>query len=189
MTLIRPRRIFVLYFISLIFLFFYDQRETCAAEAHSARLIPGVPFFAQEDYQCGPSSLAGIINFWGVKVTLQEIVDKIYSKSAQGTLDVDMIRFSEKYGLASHKYKGGIDDLKNKIDKGYPLIILVDFGVSSYQRTHYMVVVGYTKDSVIVNSGKENLKPLSFSELIGLWKRTQFWTLLITPKEKAPKNE
>jgi ABC-type bacteriocin/lantibiotic exporter with double-glycine peptidase domain len=185
---VRPGRIIILYFLAFIFLY-HDQQGAYAEGDRSDRIIQGVPFFSQEDYQCGPSSLAGVINFWGVKVTPQEIADKIYSKSAGGTLDVDIIRFSEKYGLASHKYKGGLDDLRKNIDNGYPLIILVDFGFLVYKRTHYMVVVGYTEGSVIVNSGKEIFKQLTFAELIGLWERTQFWTLLITPKEKAIEDE
>jgi len=42
--------------------------------------------------------------------------------------------------------------LKKNIDSGYPLIVLVDYGFWAFHSNHFMVVVGYNEDGVIVNS-------------------------------------
>lgn len=142
-------------------------------------ILNNVPFYPHEDYQCGPASLAGVLNYWGVNVTPDDIAKEIYSESLRGTLTVEMILYVQKKGLQSNKYKGGMEDLKRNIDSGYPLIVLVDYGFSLYQANHFMVVIGYSSNGVIVNSGKNEGKFISEEEFIKAWERTKYWTLLI----------
>jgi ABC-type bacteriocin/lantibiotic exporter with double-glycine peptidase domain len=144
-------------------------------------MIENVPFFAQEAYQCGPASLAGVLNYWGVAVSPDEIAREIYSESARGTLDVDMIFYTQRKGLGAAHYQGSLEDAKKNINMGRPLIILVDEGFWVYQQNHFMVVIGYNEEAIIANSGKDQLKVISQRELARTWKRTGFWTLLITP--------
>ncbi len=114
-------------------------------------LINKVPFYPQEDYQCGPASLAGVLNYWGITVSPDDVAKDIYSESARGTLNMDMVIYANKKGLYALQYIGGWDDLKKKINNKYPLIVLVDYGFSVYQANHFMVVVGYNDDGVVVN--------------------------------------
>lgn len=144
--------------------------------------IENVPFFPQEAYQCGPASLAGLLNYWGIKVSPDDIANEIYSSSAKGTLTFDMKFYAEKFGLRASTYKGSLADIKEKIDAGYPLIVLVDFGFWIFKKGHFMVVTGYDTNGVIVNSGKERKKFILNNDFLRLWERTEFWTLLITPK-------
>jgi len=144
-------------------------------------LIDNVPFYPQEEYQCGPASLASVLNYWGVHVTPDGIAKEIYSKSARGTLTIDMIIFAQKKGLNAIHYKGSVEDLKKNIDSGYPVIVFVDYGISLYQVNHFMVVIGYSGNDVIVNSGKDKEKFISEEDFTKAWERTKYWTLLIKP--------
>jgi len=83
---------------------------------------------------------------------------------------------------ATH-YKGSIDDIRNKIDLGYPVIVLVDLGLLIYQQNHFMVVVGYDENGIVANSGKNRLKPIFLENFIKTWEKTNFWTLWIKPKQ------
>ena len=145
-------------------------------------MIQNVPFHPQEEFQCGPASLAGVLNHWNINVSPEEIASEIYSKSAKGTLNIDMVLYAEKTGLKARQYRGSMEDIKNKIDSGYPLIVLVDEGVLVYQRNHFMVVVGYGEEGILANSGREQHKFIPFKEFLRSWERTKFWTLLITSK-------
>ncbi len=150
-------------------------------ESQPAFIIENVPFYPQKKHQCGPASLAGVLNFWGVNITPDDIAKEIYSKSAKGTPDIDMLLYVHRKGLKAGKYKGSPEDIKNNIGSGYPVIVLVDYGFWVYQQNHFMVVVGYNKNGVIVNSGKDRLKFIHEGDFIKSWKRTGFWTLLIKP--------
>jgi hypothetical protein len=160
---------------------------TCAGSSSlqpsgTRRIIPRVPFFPQEIYQCGPASLAMVLNYWGVTITPESIADEIYSPSAKGTLNVDLALFAEKKGLKAYPYRGGMEDLKENVDSARPLIVLVDYGFGPYERNHFMVVVGYDAGGVVVNSGKDREKWIAQESFLKAWGRTKFWTLRIEPK-------
>jgi len=127
--------------------------------------------------------LAGVLNYWGIHVTSEEIATDIYSPSARGTLNLDMVLYSEKKGMEVTHYKGSMDDIRNKIDLGYPVIVLVDLGLLIYQQNHFMVVVGYDENGIVANSGKNRLKPILLENFIKTWEKTNFWTLWIKPKQ------
>jgi ABC-type bacteriocin/lantibiotic exporter with double-glycine peptidase domain len=145
-------------------------------------MIQDVPFYPQEEYQCGPASLAGVLTHWNINVSPEEIASEIYSKSAKGTLNIDMGLYAQKRGLKARQYRGSFEDIKSKIDSGYPLIVLVDEGFLVYQKNHFMVVVGYGGEGILANSGREQHKFIPFKEFLRSWERTKFWTLLITPE-------
>jgi len=145
-------------------------------------MIQGVPFYPQEDYQCGPASLAGVLNFWKETDTPSAIAEKIFSPSAKATLTLDMQFYAEKKGLTALQYSGGMDDLKSRIREGYPLIVLVDYGFWMYQAHHFMVVIGYTGGNVIVNSGKSEKALISDRDFLKTWQKTTCWTLWVKPK-------
>lgn len=146
------------------------------------RIIQNVPFFPQEDYQCGPASLASMLNYRGVSVTPAEVAKAIYSKSAKGTLNIDMALYAHSRGLEASQYKGGPDDLREKIDSDQPLIVLVDYGFSVFQVNHFMVVIGYGEEGVVANSGREEKKFIPLSDFMKSWKKTGYWTLLVKRK-------
>ncbi|MGQ9645914.1 MAG: C39 family peptidase [Thermodesulfobacteriota bacterium] len=147
-----------------------------------SRIIPNVPFYPQEEFRCGPASLAEILNYWNVNISPEEIASEIYSQSARGTLNIDMVLYAEKRGLRAKQYRGSLEDIRDRIDSGYPLIVLVDEGFLLYQRNHFMVVIGYGKGGIIAHSGREPSKFIPFGDFLRSWKRTGFWTLLITRK-------
>jgi predicted double-glycine peptidase len=165
----------------------------CAPTSHrtaipqNAIIIHGVPFFQQEEYQCGPAALATVINFWYVKgntgrrLSLEEAVARTYSPSARGVLGIDLEMHAKKLGFEAAGKAAGIDDLRRAILDGMPVIILVDYGFSIYQRNHFMVVTGFGPDFVIVNSGRRENEVVLNEDLGKIWKKTGYWSLIIKP--------
>lgn len=150
-------------------------------ESSDQHIIENVPFYPQETYQCGPASLAGVLNYWNIPVKPDDIAKDIFSENAKGTLSIDMVMYAQKKGLSAFQYKGSLEDLKKNIDAGCPLIVLVDYGISFYQANHFMVVVGYNENGVIVNSGKDNNIFIPNKDFLKIWERAGYWTLLIKP--------
>jgi len=152
-----------------------------------AVLLSDVPFIQQDDFQCGPSALAMVINYWDIKmgtgrnISLEKIIEDIYSPTARGVLGLDLEIYARKMGFATQRYAGSIDDVKRRINEGIPLILLVDYGISSYQRNHFLVTTGYIKGAIIVNSGRRKHEIIHEEKFKRIWKKTDFWTLLIRP--------
>ena len=169
-------------FFLILLLLFSCAELSQNRESSRPRLIENVPFYPQEAFQCGPASLAGVLNYWGGHFSPEEIATEIYSPRAGGTLDVDMVLYAEKKGLKAVQYSGTLEDLKKNIDSNDPLIVLVDYGFWVYQKNHFMVVVGYGENGLIANSEKERHKVIPLGSFLKAWERTKFWTLRITPK-------
>jgi predicted double-glycine peptidase len=146
-----------------------------------------VPFFPQETFQCGPASLATVINYWYTKtgaaksVTPNAIAQEIYSPSARGVLGMDMERYARQHGFQTEQIAGSLNKLKESIGRGIPPVVLVDYGFSLYQKNHFMVVKGYSADGLLVNSGGEENKFIANEELLKVWEKTGYWMLLIKP--------
>lgn len=159
----------------------------CACAYHGKSDTPGnlhhitsVPFFDQEDYQCGPSALASVLNFQGVHVLPEEIAQEIFSTNVRGTFMFDMLIYAQKKGLYAKQYRGNIENLKENIIKNQPPIILVNFGNSLFQENHFMVVTGYSDNGFIVQSGNKRNEHISLGKFQHIWNNANNWTLLIT---------
>lgn len=147
----------------------------------TSKVIEGVPLYPLEAHRCGPASLASVLNYWGAAVSPEEVSAAIYSDSAKGTLNVDMVLYTQSRGLRAEQIRGSIKKIQQAIDAGIPPIVLVDHGFWVYQRNHYMVVVGYGEGGLIVNSEAGKQRLIGYEEFRRWWKRANFWTLLVSP--------
>lgn len=161
---------------------------TSGERAGGTVLLPGVPFIGQDDFQCGPASLATVINYWNRlrgsegRVTAKSIVDEIYSPTAKGVLGMDLELSAQRHGFSTEQYSGSIADLRRLIDKATPAIILVDLGIGVFQTGHFMVVTGYTSKGVVANTGRVENELFTEGKLDSIWKKTGYWTLVVRPR-------
>lgn len=173
------------FFYMLIIIMIYSCSTVSVQLNSKPIIINNVPFYPQEAFQCGPASLAGVMNYWGIMISPEDIAKAIYSESARGTLTIDMLIFANKNGLYAQQYEGGIDDIKEKIDRGYPLLVLVDLGFYLYKAYHYMVIIGYNNEGIIVNSGRNEKLFIDKERFLNMWKKTNYWTLWLKPYDSA----
>lgn len=142
-----------------------------------------VPYYEQSDFQCGPASLASVLNYWNskrgeIEIPFQDIIDSIYSPHARGVLGIDLEIYAQQKGFITIQKKGTVEELRGLIDKGIPPVILLRYGFYVYQLDHFLVVKGYNEKGIIVNSRKPD-EFISYEELDRIWKRTGYWMLVI----------
>ena len=172
---------------------FLDAGLTGCAVSHdgtsSAFLVPtgsgkveNVPFYSQLTYQCGPASLAGVLNFYGYAVTPDQIARAIFRDNIQGTVTLDMVLYVREKGFSARWYNGSVNDIQCAVNGGVPLIAMIDVGFANLRKYHYLVVIGYGQKGVTVNSGKEREKLIRWDKFLPRWQRTKYWTLRIEPE-------
>jgi len=161
----------------------------CAGSLPAAFSPPGggarlanVPFFPQLDFQCGPASLAGVLNYYGKRITPEEIAQAIFRENIRGTVTLDMVLYAREQGLSAIWFSGSVDEIVEAINNGSPLIVMVDYGFSVVSHNHYMVVVGYDPKGIVANSGTSRETHILWSDFLPIWERAKRWTLRIEPK-------
>ena len=156
--------------------------------AADAVVIGDVPFFTQEAYQCGPTALATVMDYWyrkegsGRWVTPESIAREIYSPSARGVLNLDLEILRETR-LQGGAVRGRHRRPQETRRSGSPPIVFVDYGLLGFEANHFMVVTGYTRDGVLVNSGRRENQRLSDGALVKIWRRNGYWTLALRPSD------
>jgi ABC-type bacteriocin/lantibiotic exporter with double-glycine peptidase domain len=139
------------------------------APASRSLVIEGVPFLPQEEDTCGPSSLAMVLGFLGRDVTTQEIVRETRTEGLKGTLITDLTGAARRRGFAAEIADLDLPRLRERISAGVPVLLLVDLGIWSWSRPHYLVAYGWTPEGVVAHSGLERGKVIPFSTLDAQW--------------------
>ena len=143
--------------------------QSSEAPAPVPSVIAGVPFLPQEDDTCGPSSLAMVLGFLGQDVNTQEIVRETRTEGLKGTLITDLTRAARRRGFEAEVADLDLPRLRERISAGVPVILLVDLGIWSWSRPHYLVAYGWTPEGVVAHSGRERGKVIPFSTLDAQW--------------------
>jgi predicted double-glycine peptidase len=131
------------------------------------------------NYSCGASALQAVCEFFGVGPQEEGAFIKLLpSDPEQGTDPSKVIALAHKLGLDVAAHQGmGIDDLKGLVDRGQPVMVLVqawyeDYGkadLASDEDGHYVVVIGYDADNLYfadpaVKGARSELPPDEFLE-------------------------
>ena len=167
----------------------YYEYEGKSYDKHfpASSYIESIPFFPQEEFQCGPSVLASILNFLGYKIDPEDISKAIYVGHIKGTLKMDMLSFAKRYEkngrVSVSEIIGDIELIRRDITGGYPVIVFVDLGIWNIRKGHYMLIVGYDdlRGGVIAYSGVEKDKFISYNHFMRTWERGGYWALRIIP--------
>ncbi|MGB7630998.1 MAG: cysteine peptidase family C39 domain-containing protein [Candidatus Deferrimicrobium sp.] len=142
-------------------------------------IIEGVPFLPQEDDTCGPSSLAMVLRFLGKNVDTSEIVRETRTEGLKGTLITDLAGAARRRGFAAEVVDLDLPRLRERISGGVPVILLVDLGIWSWSRPHYLVAYGWTPEGVVAHSGRERGRVIPFSTLDAEWAKMGRLAILV----------
>jgi len=140
----------------------------CIMLASAFQLSQAVPHYPDrfqiEDFQiieqpdgisCGPTSAQMVLRHYGHEHSLDEV-----RKIAQtdwyvqgdhkiGGTTIEFVRRAMNYfGVPSQLLKGNMEKLRAYVSQGLPVIVLVRSGVEN--SWHYVVVTGYTPETIIV---------------------------------------
>ena len=120
------------------------------------REIASVPFFPQDEYQCGPAALAMVLAWSGLAVEPADLTEKVYTASLKGSLQPAMIAGARRSGRLAYVISG-TESLIREVAAGHPVIVLQNLGLSWIPVWHYAVAIGYDMpaDELILHSGTD----------------------------------
>ncbi|MDX1811062.1 MAG: PA2778 family cysteine peptidase [Gammaproteobacteria bacterium] len=150
--------------------------------------LKDVPFFPQEEYQCGPASLATLLTTKHISVTPEELKSKVYLPQRKGSLQLEMIASVRQYDLVPYVLKPELSDLFTEVIAGNPVLVLQNLGLDWFPVWHYAVVVGFNMQTqeVILRSGTTQRQLTDMSVFERTWARSNRWAMVIVAPNQTP---
>ena len=163
-------------------------RENPPANLTARVELARVPYHAQEDYLCGPSSLAMAFNAAGVPASVESLTPQVYLPGRKGSLQAEMLGATRRAGLVAYTAQPNLEALMRELAAGTPAVVLLNLGVGWWPIWHYAVVIGYDLDrrKFILRSGRKEREEWSFSLFEYSWRDGGDWSLLALPPGRIP---
>jgi hypothetical protein len=150
--------------------------------------LTAVPFFPQEEYQCGPAALATVLNVSGVTITPDQLVQQVYLPKRKGSLQLEMIGAARRHGRVPYVLRPELESLFSEVASGNPVLILQNLSFWWYPKWHYAVVVGFDlpHDRIVLRSGKEQRHDIPIEIFERTWRRSHYWAMVVLPPDRLP---
>jgi tetratricopeptide (TPR) repeat protein len=147
-----------------------------------------VPFFPQEDYECGPASLAMVAAAAGVSVTPEALVSQVYLPGRKGALQPEMLAATRRQGLLAYPLKPQMEDLLREVAAGHPVLVFMNLSLPVYPVWHYAVVVGFDRERrvLLLHSGRTARMDISLEAFERTWARGKYWAMLALKPDQLP---
>ena len=148
-----------------------------------------VPFFPQEQFQCGPAALATVLSAAGMRTAPESLVPLIYLPARQGSLQVELLAATRRQGLLAYQLAPRLDAVLTEVAAGNPVLVLQNLALEWVPRWHYAVVVGYdlVRKEIVLRSGSTARAVLSLHTFEHTWKRSKHWAMLALPAGQTPR--
>lgn len=150
--------------------------------------LTGVPFHPQEEYQCGPATLATVLMHAGVATTPDALVPEVYLPARGGSLQAEMLAAARRHGLVAYRLAPGLADLLQEVADGTPVVVLQNLAVGFAPLWHYAVVIGYDlpREEIILRSGSTRRAVMTLGNFERTWARGDHWAMLALAPGKLP---
>lgn len=147
-----------------------------------------VPFFPQEEYQCGPAALATVLNWVGDFVTPDALTPQVYLPERQGSLQLELISAVRRHGRIPYVLRPQLESVFAEVASGNPVLILQNLSFWWYPKWHYAVVVGFDlkHDRIVLRSGLEKRHDIPIEIFERTWRRSHYWAMVVMPPDRLP---
>ncbi len=148
--------------------------------------LASVPFFPQEDYQCGPASLAEALRYTGLPVSPESLVGEVYLPGREGSLQAEMLAAARRHGRVAYRLAPRLPDVLREVSAGTPVIVLQNLAFGFAPVWHYAVVVGYDlpREEIVLRSGTTERLAMTLSNFERVWARSGYWAMVaMTPRQ------
>jgi predicted double-glycine peptidase len=152
--------------------------------------LAAVPFHPQVDYQCGPATLATVLNHAGIAISPEALAPQVYLPEREGSLQAEMLAAVRRHGLVAYRLAPRLEDALREIAAGTPVVVLLNLAFDFAPRWHYAVVVGYDlpREEIVLRSGTTQRLTTTLSNFERTWARSGHWAMLALAPEQLPES-
>lgn len=150
--------------------------------------LAGVPFFPQQDYQCGPAALATVLNVAGVAVTPEQLAPQLYLPDRRGSLQPELLGTARRHERVPYVLRPQLEALIAEVAAGNPILVLQNLGLAVAPVWHYAVVIGFdlARAELVLRSGTDRRKVMRLHTFEHTWRRGGYWGVVVLPPDTLP---
>lgn len=147
-----------------------------------------VPFYPQEDYECGPAALAMVASAAGVPRMPEDLVSQVYVPGRKGSLQPEMLAASRRQGLPAYQLQPRLESLLREVAAGHPVVVFQNLSLPVYPMWHYAVVIGFDRerDTLVLHSGRTERLEMTLSTFEHTWARGAYWAMVALAPTRLP---
>lgn len=153
---------------------FFGMNKAESGPGKPAGPITELPAYKIDDQgntnACGTTSLTSVLKYFGSNVKDHFEIDKAIRSTRfdMFTAPGDMVNYAKSKGFkAGLKNNGSLEDITSFVDKGVPVLILIDPGDKFDFNMHWIVIKGYERNS------KGEIDNLKVADPAGGWSYNQ----------------
>jgi hypothetical protein len=161
---------------------------TAADNRPEQLVLDGVPFFPQERYQCGPASLAMMLNSQGLETNPEILKELVYIPGREGALQVEMVAAARAHGMLVYPLDGTLESLLEEIAAGHPVLVMQNLRFGWWPQWHFAVAIGYDagERDLILHTDTRKRQSVDLEVFSNTWGRADNWAVTILPPDKVP---
>lgn len=162
--------------------------DTSRLPQTSERTQLDVPFFPQEQYQCGPAALATVLVASGVETSPDLLTPQIYLPERQGSLQPELLAASRRSGRIPYVIENDLGQVFAQLESGRPVLLLQNLRTQHFPVWHYAVLTGYdpASENVLMNTGTRQNEAMDIRKFARLWDWAGNWALVVLKPGEIP---
>lgn len=164
----------------------YDYLVEDKAIGESKRLA--LKLYPQEQYLCGPSSIATMLSNANVNFVYDDVVGQTFTPELKGSLQLQMKATLRSYGLIPYELDKNLKSVLSEISNDTPVLVLFNLGLKIIPVWHYSVATGFDKDKrkIFLSAPKGNETWMSFEEFERFFQRGGSWAVVALKPPSLP---
>ena len=160
----------------------WPQTDTLehAAGVDQRRVLEHVPFYAQERYQCGPASLAMMLNSRGLNTHPEVLRELVYLPERKGSLKVELVAAARAHGQLVYPLE--------EVAAGNPVLVMQNLRLDWWPQWHFAVVIGFDAEerSIVLHTDTRERHEETLEVFTATWNRAENWAAVMLPPDQLP---
>ncbi|UYG06224.1 PA2778 family cysteine peptidase [Halomonas sp. M4R1S46] len=150
--------------------------------------LDDVPFHGQRDYQCGPASLAMVLNAGGQDVAVDALIPQVFLPGREGSVQPEMLATVRRQGMIPFRLPGEFGALLEELAAGHPVVVMQNLALPAWPLWHYAVAIGYDlpDESLTLHTGLTPERAVDFARFDATWARSDRWAFVALAPGELP---
>lgn len=165
-----------------------NPRVELASFASEPVQLQGIPFHPQTEFQCGPASLATVLQVSGVQTDPDVLAPQVYLPGREGSLQVELLGATRRAGRIPYVIDRTPEAIVAELEAGRPVLVMQNLRTPGLPVWHYAVVTGIdpSTNQFILNSGEEEAVRVRAPTFLRTWEWAERWAIVTLSPGELP---